>query len=163
MSISQNTVVKSISPKSIFDDATNVLGDDTTFNQGDNLYFNNTTKKISGLAAESDADRYLGVARVKVVNGKLAQPYETASSSREARGGIPGPVYGVVAFFQLKNGDVLEAGADVYADPSSGAQFVQDTGTKPIGTYQGGAITGGTNTTVEVLIGARFPNDTLKY
>lgn len=161
---SRNTIVKSIARKAIFDDMSNGLGTTEDFDQGDLLVFDAATSKLVKPSAETEGETFLGTSVVKIVDGKEASPYSTSNDAAIAKGAIPGPVYGVTALVKLKNGDALNFGDYVYLDPSNGAQHVQDSGTKPIGTYQGpSGVTGDGETDIVVLLGARYPNDVLKF
>lgn len=163
MSQSRNNITREVSRKSLFPDASPLIPTTLSYNQGDLLYFDSSTKRIKLAAAESEASTLLGVAVQKIVEGIPAQPYNTATSASQAQGALPGPAYGVIVSLYLKNGDALARGSLVYADPVTGAQNVQAAGTKAIGLYQGANITGGTDTLIEVLLGARYPSDSLVF
>jgi len=161
-----NTLRRKIATKSAFESAKAVIASDVSFDQGDLLYFNTSTDKISRLSSEGDAATFLGIAPVTISNGKIPSPYSTPVDASRAIADIPGPQYGDIHACLLKPGDTLAAGDNVYASPSDGNRYVSVSGTKAIGIYQGGAVTGAssdTPTTVEILIGCRYPNDTLKF
>lgn len=164
-SIPNNNIVRSIAPKTIFSDLAigNGLNSSSAFNQGDLLIFDTSTLLARIAASEGEAATFLGVSPVSVASGVPVGPYQGLATSSQVKQIVPGPVYGVIASLNLKVGDALAKGASVYADPSSGQQFVQASGTKPIGVYEGPSITGVSGTTVECLLGARYPNDTLKF
>jgi hypothetical protein len=166
MSTATNRIKRSIAPKAIFAEL-NVnagISSAVSFNQGDLLYYDATNHLVKKMSAEGDAATCLGIATVTVASGVLVGPYSgLASSASVAIQAITGPQYGDISALILKSSDALVHGAYVYADPSDGAEFVQASGTKPIGVYQGPAITGDGVKTVECLLGARFPNDTLKF
>lgn len=164
MSTPKNNIVRSVAPKSLFESALNVIDSTVSFNQGDLLRFDTSTRKLALIGAEANASTFLGVARVTVVSGKLASPYSTSNDAATAIVDIPGPQYGVVASLTLKTGETLHAGALVYSDPSDGDQYVQASGTKAIGVYQGPGVTGSAaGLQVECLLGARYPDDALKF
>jgi len=163
MSTAKNTIVREISRKSIFESAFTVTDSAVSYNQGDLLVFNATTKKIVKPSAETEGSTFLGCAVVTVVNGKLKSPYSTSNDAAIQPSDIPGPAYGVIALCKLKSGDALASGDAVYLYPAGGEQYVQAAGTKIIGVYQGKNVTGGTNTDIEVLLGARYIGDTLKF
>ena len=160
MSVAKSRVLKSVAPRRVFEDIKNQLSSAVSFNQGDLLVFKSGL--VQKASSESDGSGFLGIAEVTVVSGNLQSPYQgLATTSREAANGIPGPVTGVIATLILKSGDALAVGANVYLDPSDGPEYVQAAGTKSIGVYQGAAITGDGTKTVDVLLGSRYPNDTL--
>lgn len=159
-----NTIVRSVAPKSLFESARAVITAAVSFNQGDLLVFDDTNNRLKVPAAEAEGSTFLGVARVTIVNGKLASPYSTDVQASQAIQDIPGPVYGVVAKCVLKTGDTIAPGDSVFLDPATGTRGVTVTGTKAIGVYQGKAIAGAAaGTEIEVLIGCRHNNDVLKY
>lgn len=166
MSTARNNIVKYDAQKSLFDDASSLIPNTLSFNQGDNLCYDATAKVLKVPTTEADGATYCGVARDSVASGKLLIPYSTSNSRSGSLGTgqkIAGPVYGVTVSMYLKNGDALSPGAPVYLDPTNGLQHVQAAGTKSIGLYNGPAITGSTSTLVNCLVGARNPNDTLKF
>ena len=160
-----NNIVRSVSPKSIFESALNVIDATSTWEQGDILVFDDTANLIKKPAAEADCSTMLGIARVSITNGKLVSPYQgTAVDAAQAIQDIPGPVYGVIASLIIKTGDSINPGDLVYADPATSSRGVTVSGTKAIGIYQGKAIaTAAAGTLVEILIGARHPADALKF
>lgn len=161
-----NSLRRKIATKSIFESAINVISSDVTADQGDLMYFNTSTKLISRLSLEGNADTFLGVMPVSIVAGKIASPYSTPVDASRAIADVPGPQFGDIHAMLGKPGDAFTPGCDVYASPTDGNRYVSISGTKPIGTYQGAAVTAAasdTPTTVECLIGARYPNDMLKF
>jgi hypothetical protein len=161
---SQNRIIRSIAPKAIFEEAHSVISSASTWDQGDLLYFDTSAKVIKRLASEGNAATFLGIARTKIVSGVPASPYQgLASQPNEATGAVPGPQFGLIAALVLKSGDALSPGALVYADPATGNFNVQASGTKDIGVYQGASVTGDGVTSVEVFLGARYPDDTLRF
>lgn len=162
-----NNIVREVSPKSIFEDATAVVGT-LTCAQGDLIYLNTTSHVLANASggAETNGATFLGVARVALTSGKIVSPYQgTAVDAAQASGqACPGPLYGVVAKLTLKTGDALVAGGSVYLDPGTGAQGVTSTGTKAIGIYQGPAISSAVaGQQIEVLVGTRYPADSLSF
>lgn len=158
-----NNIVREIAPKSIFDDASAVTSATEDFNQGDLLVLDSGV--IKKAAAEADGATFLGVSKISVVDGKLLSPYSgTAVDAAQAKGVLCGPVYGVVAKLILKTGEALAVGGLVYLDPATGGRGVAASGTKAIGVYQGAAIASAVaGQQIEVLVGARFPQDALKF
>lgn len=164
MSTPKNNITRSVSPKSIFPDAIHVLDATVDFNQGDLLVYDATNDLLKVPSAESEAETFLGVAIETIVDGKLKRPYTTDVDASAAISSVPGPVYGVVVQVTLHTGNAVDPGDSVYLDPSAGAQHVQVTGTKPIGVYQGAAIASASaGQQIEVLLGCRYPNDTLSF
>lgn len=160
----KNRIVRSEAPKSLFPSAKALITSTTSFNQGDLLVLDTTNHKIIVAAAETDGATILGIASVTVVNGKIQSPYNTDVVASQAIADIPGPVYGVVAKLVLKTGEALVAGGLVYLDPATAAYGVAASGTKAIGIYQGAAISSATaGQEIEVLVGARYAGDVLKF
>lgn len=160
----KNTIVRSVAPKSIFESAKSVITTAVSFAQGDLLVFDDTNNRLKVPAAEAEGSTFLGVARVTIVSGKLESPYNTDVVGSQGIQDIPGPVYGVVAKCVIKTGDTIAPGDLVYLDPATGTRGVTVTGTKAIGIYQGPAVAGAAaGTEVEILIGARHPQDALKF
>jgi hypothetical protein len=164
MAVLKNNIVKAAAQKSLFDDARNVIGSSLSFTQGDLLVMDTSTHLLRAPTIETEGSIFVGVARVSIVNGKLPSPYNTDVVGSQSIQDIPGPVYGVVCKLQLKTGDSLNPGDAVYLDPGTGTQGVTATGTKQVGIYQGPAISSApAGSLVEVLVGARFGGDTLKF
>jgi hypothetical protein len=162
----KNTITRNVAQKSIFESAKSVIGATTSFDQGDHLFFDTVNHVLAKPAAEADGVTYLGIARVTVALGKLASPYAglTDVDASVAISDVPGPLYGVIAKCVLKTGDSLNPGDGVYLDPATGTRGVQAAGTKIIGIYQGKAIAAAAaGTEIEVLIGARYIGDVLKF
>lgn len=155
-----NRIVRTVNKTSIFPDASALLNASNSWNQGDLLIYDATAKTIRKPTTEAECITFLGISEETIVAGKLAIPYTTDVDASRAASAVPGPVSGVVAKLQLKSGDSLTAGSQVYGDPVTGAFNVQAAGTKPIGVYQGAAVTAGASTFVEVLLFHRYPNDT---
>ena len=153
-----NNITRMVAPKSIFESAINVISSSVSFNQGDLLVFDDTNNVLKKPAAETEGATFLGVARVTIVNGKLASPYNTDVVASQSISDIPGPQYGVVAKLVLKTGDSIAPGDKVYLDPATGTTGVTVTaGTKPIGIYQGKTLSSvAAGTLIEVLIGCQI-------
>lgn len=163
MGAQKNTIVRSVAPKSIFEDATKLI---TTLSceQGDFLRYDSATQTIIKPAAEADGASVLGIAVQTLVSGQPTSPYPgTAVDAAQATPRLPGPTYGVVARCVAKTGDAFVPGQLVYLDPATGARGVQTAGTKAIGVYQGAAITAVAGQEIEVLLGSRYPADTLQF
>jgi len=160
----KNTIVRSVAPKSLFESAKAVIGNTTTYDQGDALIFDDATNKIRRPTTEAECSTFCGIARNSLVNGKEVSPYNTDVVGSQSISDQPGPVYGVVANMVLKTGDSINPGDDVFFDPATGTRGVTVTGTKSIGLYQGPAIAGAAaGTEIPVLIGCRAKNDSLKF
>lgn len=158
MSTSYNNIKRSVAPKSLFESAKNVIDDTITWNQGDLITFSGGL--LSAVNAAGDDTAICGVARQKIVLGKVASPYQgTAVDASQAIEDIAGPVFGVVAELTLKTGDALNPGDPVYLEGSD-AQLVTATagmGQVSVGIYQGAAISSATaGQKIEVLVGARY-------
>jgi hypothetical protein len=161
-----NKVVRTVSPKSMFESAKSVISITTTYDQGDHLIWDDTNKVIARPAAETDGATYLGVARSSITLGKQNGPYAGLTDVDAAQAIVDegGPVYGNINKFVLKTGESLSPGGYVYLDPATGTRGVAASGTKAVGVYQGKTITTSTaGLEIEVLTGARFPNDVLKF
>lgn len=165
MAKGKNTIVRTVNPKQVFAEVAKFVDSTISYNQGDLLIWDATNKLIKIAAAEGDGATMLGVALQTIIAGQLQSPIQgTDVDASQSVGSIAGPQSGVVAKCTLKASDSLVAGQLVYLNPAEGARCVQSSGTKAIGVYQGVAVTGGpsaTATEVEVLIGSRYPSDTL--
>jgi hypothetical protein len=159
-----NRVTRSVSPKTIFPSARDVVNSSLSYNQGDLLVFDDTNNLIKKPAAESEGSTFLGLAPHTLVLGKLVRPYSTDVDASQAASEIPGPEYGVIAKLVLKTGAALNPGDSVYLDPANGTYHVQEAGTKAIGIYAGPAISSAVaGQLIEVLLGCRHPGDVLKF
>lgn len=152
----KNTIVRTLAPVSVFDSAKNLISSAISFNQGDLLFLDTTNHLLKVAAAETDSANFMGVARVTVVNGKIASPYNTDVVASQAVQDVPGPIVGVVAKCVLKTGDSLAPGQLVGLYPTAGTNGVSSTvTTNAIGVYQGPAIaTAAAGTEVEIFIGS---------
>jgi len=164
MSVSKNNIVVSENRKSLFPSALAVIDSTVSYNQGDLLVFDTTTKVIKVAAAEADGATFLGVATETVVSGKMKKPYSTDVDSSSAISDVAGPAYGVVAELIAKTGIALAPGDSIYLDPATGAQGVTITGTKVVGIYQGKTVASTVaGQKILVAVGARFPTDAFKF
>lgn len=153
-----NNIVRSVSPKSIFESALPVLSSSVSFNQGDLIAFD-TTNHILKVAATGDGANFLGVARNTIVNGLPKSPYQgTAVDASEYPSDIAGPVYGVVAFFTLKTSDTVTPGVKLYLTASAQTVTVTQPGSDAaIGIYQGKGVTSApAGTLIDVLVTANY-------
>jgi hypothetical protein len=165
----KNTIVQSVGAKSLFPSTINVI-DPTiaTLQQGDLVVF--LANKIALPAAEADGASMLGVQPVTLLLGKRADAIQgTAVDAAVAISDQPGPQYNVTAKCTAKTGDAFTPGQAVFLSPATSSpdgikNGVQTAGTKSIGIYQGPAIgAAAAGQQIEVLIGARYSNDTLKF
>ena len=69
----KNFIVREVAPNSIFEDAQDVIGSSTSFEQGEHLVLDTSTHKLKNPAAETDSATYLGISRVSITNGKIKQ------------------------------------------------------------------------------------------
>ena len=160
----KNTLARRIAPKTLLPDIQNVVDSTLSYGEGDLLVFDTTTHKLKLPSAETDGATFVGVSPIQVQLGKPPKVYVTDVDASAAIPAQMGPEYGNAYRLILKAGDAIVPGASVYLDPASGTQNVSVTGTKAIGVYYGKALTAATGgTVIEVVIGARFPNDTLKF
>jgi hypothetical protein len=160
----KNTIVRSISPKSVFEDAINVTSTTADFDQGDVMIFDDTNNVIRKPTTEAECATLLGIARVSVIDGKMIGPYQGLTDAVPAIANLPGPVAGVIARMVAKTGDALAPGDLLYFDPATSTRGVTVSGTKAIGVYQGPTIaSAAAGQEVEVFIGHRFPADSLKF
>lgn len=159
-----NNIVTEVAKKSIFNSAKALITSAVSFAQGDLLILDTTNHILAAPSAETDGAVFLGVATETVVSGLLKRPYTTDVDASAAITDVPGPVFGVIAKLVSKTADAWVPGNLVYLDPATGTRGVSSTGTKAIGVYQGKAITSATaGQEIEVLVGARFGGDVLKF
>lgn len=158
MAAIRNHIKRSVAPRSSFEDAKNVIGSSTTFNQGDHLVLDTVTHLIKRPAAETDSATYLGISRVSIVDGKVAQPYTTDVDASQAIVEVPGPQSGVVATFEAKAGDAFPPGVRVGLDPANLNRGVSSTiTTRAVGIYQGPNIASATaGQLIEVLVSDNY-------
>lgn len=150
-----NKITRSVNPKSAFESAKAVISSSLSFNQGDLLALDTTNHILKVVNAETDSANFQGIARVTIVNGKIASPYNTDVVASQAIADVPGPQVGVVAKCVLKTGDSLNPGQVVGLYPTAGTRGVSSTvTTNAIGVYQGPAIANAAaGTEVEIYMG----------
>lgn len=152
-----NNIVRSVSPKSLFESAYPVLSSASNWNQGDILAYDATNKILNAVTGTGSSANLCGVAVQSIVSGKVPSPYQgTAVDASQAISDVEGPQYGIVCFFKLTSGDAFFPGVKVYI--GADAQTVTVTaGGNSIGIFQGTAITpSGTGFVGDVLTGARY-------
>jgi hypothetical protein len=169
----KSTVVRQIGEKQIFPDVKNLTTSAISYNQGQTLCFDSVTNLVRACTAQADSNNFLGIAALDVSSGKPLSPYQgTAVDASQAVPSMNGPLYGDTFLMTIKTGDSLTPGQDVYLYPSAGYNGVASsagvaaTGINPIGVYvgtQGTVSSAAASTQVECLIGARFPNNILKF
>ncbi len=166
----KNTEVKQIAPKQIFPDVRGITSALSDWSQGDLLIFDTTSNIVRACTAEAEAAYSLGIAQQDVVDGVQTQPYGSlATGAQVVSMAVNGPLYGNSYNMVLKTGDSLSPGALVYPYPAGGAAAVAataaSTATKAIGVYVGhvAVASAAAGTQIECLIGANYPNQTLKF
>lgn len=150
-----NKIVREVNPKSLFESAKALVDATISFNQGDLLYLDSTNHLLKVVTAESQSADFMGIARVTIVSGKIASPYNTDVVAAQAISDIPGPQVGVVAKLVLKTGDSINPGQMLGLYPTAGTRGVSSTiTTNSVGVYQGPAIvTAAAGTEIEVYLG----------
>jgi len=160
-----NKITRSVAPKTLLCDADKYVSAAVSYNQGDLLIFDVGTGLIDNPAAEVDGAKFVGVALQDVVAGKVRSPY--TGTDVDAAQGLPalaGPQFGVVVKCISKTGDSWVVGQAAFLDPATGTRGVSSAGTKAIGIFQGKAVAAAAaGQEVEVLLGARYPTDTLIF
>ncbi len=168
MAISASTknadnIVRSIAPKSMFEDGAAVNSAAVSFNQGDMICLDTSTHLLKRVAALTDAATFVGIARQAVTAGVLNGPYDGLATAG-ALSSFSGPVYGVVANMVLKTGDAFNAGSKIYLADGSDSQTVSSTDSGDhdfIGIYQGPTVASAAAGQVgPCLIGCRYPSAT---
>lgn len=161
MPTKKNFIKKSDAPRSIFPDATALIGATTTFNQGDFMVLDTSNHVIAAVSGTGElGTNFLGMATCSVSLGKLISPIQ--GTDTDAAAGSPamsGPVHGVTVLATLKTGDALVAGGKVYLDAGTGTRNVTSTSgsSVAIGIYQGPAISSAAaGQQIEILIGAQY-------
>lgn len=151
---SQNRIVRSPRPGSIFESALKLISSSSSWNQGDLIYLDTTAHILNAVTSDTTGATCMGIARQTIVSGKLVQPYVTAVDASQAIEDVAGPQYGVIASMKLKSGDVFVPGQSVYAS-SVDAQTVSASGTNAIGIFQDAQITAAASSVGNCLLGAR--------
>ncbi len=160
MAYGQNPTFRRVNRNSLIEDITAAVGASTTFNAGDFLTFNLTTKTFGAMTAESDSVTFAGVAVQSIVNGKPVSAYTTDTDASLGFSAVKGPEFGDEVFALLKAGDAVVPGSPLYyntgATPKNGVTVTA--GTKIIGYYFGPALTGAptTGTVIPIKLGCRF-------
>lgn len=161
MSVANNNIVRLVAPKSLFESAYGVLAKESecTWNQGDYLAFNTSTKLIN-VAGTADIDNLLGIARQSMSSGIVPNPYQgTAVDASTAVSDVAGPVYGVTASMVLQTGDAFDLGDKVYltADPQTVTSTDPGSG-KACGIFNGpvAVASASAGQKGDILIGARY-------
>lgn len=164
-SVASNTITRSVSPNQVFPDIRPLISATATWNQGDLLCYDPVNYVITRLPSEASAATFLGVATETMSNGNVVSPYSTDNNAAIAVPALNGPLFGVVALCICETGTTLSPGVPIYANPVTDAgQGVSASGTKIIGVYQGASVATTTaGQQIEVLLGARYPGDTLKF
>ena len=162
-----NALVRRVGTKSRFPDAQAVVSSDSNWMQGDLLGWDSSAKVIKTLFAMTDTGaNFLGIAQQSVTSGVINDPYQGLTDVTPAAGALAGPEYGDVNKLIGKSGDTFTPGCYVYPDYTSSLTnevTVTSGSQKAIGIYQGEQVTAGSSTYIEVLVGCRFPNDTLEF
>ena len=162
--MSNTIVMGSGNQMQIFPNIKNLVDATVSFAQGDLLIYDATNKLVRKPASEGECSTLVGIASFDAASGKPLSAFQTAVDGSVGTPALNGPIYNVVAKMILTTGSTLNAGALVYSNPTVGAQVVATSGTKAIGIYQGASIAGSAaGQTVEILIGARYPGDTLAF
>lgn len=155
-----NGVFRRVNRNSLAEDISAAVGASTTFNAGDFLTFNSTTKTFGTLGAESDSVNFAGLAVQSIVNGKPVTAYTTDVDASQGYPVVKGPEFGDEVFATLKAGDAVKPGQALYyntgATPKNGVTITA--GTKIIGYYFGPSLTGAptSGTVIPIKLGARF-------
>lgn len=164
MNAAKNTIVRSVAPKSVFEDATDLHSSTIDYDQGDFLVYDAATQLLKKPTLETEGVTMLGIGPQTIVDGQPKSPYQgTAVDASQKTPRLVGPTYGVVARCVAKTGDTFLRGGLVYLDPATGGRGVSSAGTKAIGVYQGEQVTAVAGQEIECLIGARYPGDTLQF
>lgn len=163
-----NTIVKEVAQKQVFPDVKAYTTSVCSYAQGDIQIYDTTNNIVRAPTGEAEGSAMLGIAALDITSGKPVSPYSTATDASQAVPALNGPLYGITALLVLKSADILYKGQYVYAYPTGGANQVAataaSTATAPIALYVGGStVTGDGVIQVECLIGARYPNNTLKF
>jgi hypothetical protein len=150
-----NKIVRSVAPKSLFESAQALVDSTISWNQGDLIYLDTTNHLLKVVTAETQSANFMGVARVTIVSGKIASPYNTDVVASQSIADVPGPQVGVVAKLVLKTGDSLAPGQQVGLYPAAGTRGVSSTiTTNAVGVYQGPTIASATaGQEIEVYLG----------
>jgi len=159
-----NNITREVARKSVFPDATDLTSAAVSYDQGDLLCLK--AGLVQRSTADADTANALGVAVVKVVDGKLAGPYDglTDVDAAQASGRITGPVYGVVCKFTLTTSDAFNPGDAVYHDVSDPqtVTITQGAGAESVGVFVGPAVaSAAAGEQGEVHVGSQVPSGVL--
>lgn len=159
-----NRIVRVVERKSVLPEMKGAISSATNINQGDLCVFDTGTNLVRKVTTGDDGTTFIGISEETIVNGILPRPYVTDVDAAQAQPSVPGPSFGVVAKLVLKTGDSVVAGGLVYLDVAAGAFHVTSTAgaLKAIGVAQQDITSAAAGQTVEVLLGCRYPQDTLK-
>ena len=136
-----NFILKSVSPKSLFDDMSSIVGT-ASFNQGDFVYINGSGVVHAQTSGDTGAS-FLGMATQTVVSGVIASAYTTENTIVDNK--ISGPAYGVIANCTLKTGVSFTKGCLVYPDTTTTRGVTSaSAGLTAIGIYQGATVASAT-------------------
>lgn len=163
-----NRIVKSISPKSVFDDMSALVDTTITFNQGDFLVLDTSAHLIKAVSGTGElGTNFLGISRVSISSGVPLSPVQgTDVDAAAGIAALAGPEYGVTVKAVLKTSDAANPGDKVYLDAGSGTHHVTTTAgsKKPIGVYVGPLVSSAAaGQEIEILIGAQYPNDVCTF
>lgn len=166
MAKGKNTELRIVRPGTLVPDVKNFTSSVVTYNQGDFLIFDAVNSLVRAPTAEAECSTFLGVASLDVISGVPRSPYQglTDVDAAQAIPSMLGPVYGNSFQGVVKTGVNLTPGIALYADIATAGNGVSPSGTKQVGIYQGPSVTtSAAGLVVEVLVGARWPNDSLKF
>lgn len=165
---SANRITRKGPGKSLFEDASGVVGSSSTWGQGELLCMDASSFYLRRVAAMTDADTLVGISDNVVTAGKLAGPYDGLTPVDAAQSGpkFAGPKYGVEATLTAKTGDHFTPGCPVYllVTGDTATVSVTDSGgsghtLSHIGIYQGPDVaSAAAGQQIKVLVGARWPN-----
>lgn len=161
-----NTEVKIIAPKQILPDIRGMVGNASTWAQGDLLMFDTSAHVVRPLANEGEAASLLGIAQQDAASGVPVGPYGSLAGGANVKSiALNGPIYGNTYTMIVKTGNSIALGAAVFSSPADGPQVIAATGTVAIGVYVGHVAisSAAAGTKAEVLIGAQYPNTVLKF
>lgn len=157
-----NPIFRRVGRNTLAADIKDCIGASTTFNAGDFLTFNGTTKTFGAMAGETDSQNFAGVAVASVASGKVASAYVTDTDAARQVDSIPGPEFGDEVYATLKAGDAVTPGQELYFDAGTTSPVKNGVtvtvGTKSIGYYFGPALTGAptTGTVIPIKLGCRY-------
>lgn len=164
-SYGSNPIFRRVNRNSLAEDITAAIGASATFNAGDFLTFNGTSKTFGTLAGESDSVNFAGVAVQSILNGKPVSAYVSDVDASQGYPAVKGPEFGDEVFATLKAGDAVTPGIPLYYNPGATPKngVTVTAGTKIIGYYFGPSLTGApsTGTVIPIKLGCRYINSGL--